>query len=87
MEAVCLSETAVNYTGVTCHIQILLKLCAIVLPSYCGQKKIMNPGDGSSRFIRNGGKLHWRHMSHPNFAGIMCLDIADSAKCGSLEGK
>jgi hypothetical protein len=76
MEAVDVSETTVNYTGVTCHIQILLLLRAIMLPRYCGQKKIREPEDGSSRCIRNGGKLHWRHMSHPKLAAVTCHSVA-----------
>jgi hypothetical protein len=76
MEAVDLSETAVNYTVVTCHIQIFLVLRVIVLLRYCGQKKIRKREDGSSRFIRNGCKLHCRHMSYPNLAGITCHNVA-----------
>jgi hypothetical protein len=75
MEAVGLAETTVNYTGGTCHIQILLLLRVIVLSRYCGQKKIREPEDGSSRFIRNGGKLHWRHMSHPNLTAVTCHNV------------
>jgi hypothetical protein len=43
MEAVDVSETAENYTSVTCHIQILLLVRAIVLPRYRGQEKNKEP--------------------------------------------
>jgi hypothetical protein len=76
MKAVGLAETTVNYTGGTCHIQILLVSRAIVLPRYCGQKKIRKHEDGSSKFIRNDDKLHWRHMSHPNLATVRCHSVA-----------